>query len=68
MVSKQVGKLTGGTRVPRGVAFTMGVYSERCAVPDSKPLRALIEGKSWKRFEKVLENQNRTGLPGESVR
>ena len=31
MVSKQVGKLTSGTRVPRGIAFTMGVYSERCA-------------------------------------
>ena len=77
MVSKQVGKLTGGTRVPRGVAFTMGVYSDRCAseakglrsaVPDSKPLRALIKGKRWKKFEKVLENQNRAGLPGESVR
>ena len=55
----------------------MGVYSERCAseakelrsaVPDSKPLRALIKGKRWKKFEKVLENQNRAGLPGESVR
>jgi triphosphatase len=74
---RELGTTTGGTRVPRGVAFTMGVYSERCAseakelrsaVPDSKPLRALIKGKRWKKFEKVLENQNRAGLPGESVR
>ena len=76
MVSKQVGKLTGGTRVPRGVAFTMGVYSDRCAseakglrsaVPDSKPLRALIKGRDGRSSRKYW--RTRTGrLTGESVR
>jgi hypothetical protein len=55
----------------------MGVYSERCAsgakdlrrtVPGSKPFRVLKKGKKWRQFEKVLEDQNRVHVPGESVR
>jgi triphosphatase len=74
---RELGTTTGGTRVPRGVVFTMGVYSERCAseaknlrrtVPGSKPFRALEKGKKWRKFEKVLEDQNRAYAPGESVR
>jgi hypothetical protein len=74
---RELGTTTGGTRVPRGVAFTMGVYSERCAsgaknlrrtVPGSKPFRALEKGKKWRKVEKVLEDQNRAYAPGESVR
>ena len=62
---RELGTKTGGTRVPRGVAFTMGVYSERCSreaedlrstIPGSKPFRVLVKGKRWKRFEKVLED------------
>ena len=57
---------TGEKRVPRGVAFTMGVYAERSTrevkdlrsvVPDSKPFRTLTKGKKWKKFEKVLESR-----------
>ena len=60
---RELGTTTAEARVPRGVAFTMGVYSERCAreakdlrsaVPDSKPLRALTKGKKWKKFEKSV--------------
>jgi CHAD domain-containing protein len=74
---RELGTTTGGTRVPRGVAFTMGVYSERCAsgaknlrrtVPGSKPFRALKKGKKWRKFGKILEDQNRVYIPGESVR
>ena len=78
---RELGTTTGGTRVPRGAAFTMGVYSERCAreaadlrslVPDSKPFRALVKGKKWRRFEKVMEDarkiRNVTDTPGKSVR
>jgi triphosphatase len=78
---RELGTTTGGTRVPRGAAFTMGVYSERCAreaadlrsrVPDSKPFRALTKGKRWKRFEKVLEetrkSRNATDTQSDSVR
>jgi triphosphatase len=74
---RDLGTKTGGRRVPRGVAFTMGVYSERCAsgakdlrrtVPDSKPFRVLKKGKKWKQFEKILEDQNKVYVPGESVR
>jgi CHAD domain-containing protein len=72
-----LGTTTGGTRVPRGVAFTMGVYSERCsreaknlraAVPGSKPFRVLVKGRRWKKFEKVLEEQAALGLPNTGLR
>ena len=74
---RELGTATGGTRVPRAVAFTMGVYSERCAreakdlrtaIPDSKPLRALKKGKKWKRFQKVLEDQRDLDVPDTGVR
>lgn len=78
---RELGTTTNGTRVPRGAAFTMGVYSERCAreaadlrsrVPDSKPLRALTKGKRWKKFEKVLEEARKSldgaDMTSESVR
>ena len=73
----ELGTTTGGTRVPRGVAFTTGVYAERCsreardlrvAVPDSKPFRVMTKGKEWKKFEKILEDQNTLDLPNKSVR
>src|SRR5215210_4175072 len=62
---RELGTKAGETRVPRGVAFTMGVYAERCAVeakelrsvvPDSKPFSTLTKGKKWKKFEKVLKS------------
>ena len=71
---RELGTTTGGTRVPRGGAFTMGVYSERCsreardlraAVPGSKPFRVLTKGKERKKFEKVLQDEldvTNTGL------
>ena len=74
---RELGTTTGGTRVPRGVAFTMGVYSERCAreaknlrsvVPYSKPFRVLTRGKKWKTFEKVLESRNGASMPDKGVR
>jgi triphosphatase len=74
---RELGTTTGGIRVPRGVAFTMGLYSERCAreagdlrlaIPDSKPFRALTKRKRWKKFEKVLEDQSRAGAPTRGVR
>ncbi|HEX2740682.1 MAG TPA: CHAD domain-containing protein, partial [Rubrobacter sp.] len=61
---RELGTKTDGTRVPRGAAFTMGVYSERCtreaadlrsSVPRSKPFRALTKGKRWKRFERIMQ-------------
>jgi triphosphatase len=64
---RELGTRTGEARVPRGVAFTMGVYAERCTreakdlrsvVPDSKPFRTLTKGKKWKKFEKVLERRS----------
>ena len=72
---RELGTTTGGMRVPRGVAFAMGVYSERCAreakglrslVPYSKPFRTLMKGKKWKEFEKVLERQ--TGIASTGTR
>jgi triphosphatase len=60
---RELGTTTGEARVPRGVAFTMGLYSERCTreakdlrsvVPDSKPFRALTKGNKWKKFEKSI--------------
>src|SRR5215210_6366014 len=74
---RELGTTTGGMRVPRGVAFTMGVYSERCArgakylrraVPGSKPFRTMKRGKKWKKFEKFMKEQNGLYVPGESVR
>jgi triphosphatase len=76
---RELGTTTGGTRVPRGTAFTMGVYSERCAseaadlrsrVPDSKPFRVLTKGKRWKKFEKVMNDvrESRNDIPSGSVR
>jgi hypothetical protein len=74
---RELGTTTGGTRVPRNVAFTMGVYSERCSreardlrstIPDSKPFRALKKGKRWKKFERVLKDRNSADAPGKRVR
>jgi len=74
---KELGTTTGGTRVTRGVAFTMGVYSERCAreaqdlrsvVPASKPFRVLTKGKRWQRFEEVMESRNGADVPDKGVR
>jgi CHAD domain-containing protein len=74
---RELGTTTSDTRVPRGVAFTMGVYSERCsreakdlrsAVPASKPFRALTKGKEWNKFEKVLEDQKASNAPSSGVR
>jgi hypothetical protein len=64
---RELGTTTGEARVPRGVAFTMGVYAERCTreakdlrsvVPDSKPFGTRTKGKKWKHFEKVLERRS----------
>ena len=64
---RELGTKTGEARVPRGVAFTMGVYAERCTreakdlrsvVPDSKPFGTQTKGKKWKHFEKVLERRS----------
>ena len=61
---RELGTKTGEAR---GVAFTMGVYAERCTreakdlrsvVPDSKPFRTLTKGKRWKKFERVLERRS----------
>jgi triphosphatase len=74
---RELGTKTGEARVPRGVAFTMGVYAERCtreakdlrsAVPDSKPYRTLTKGKKWKKFEKVLERRKAVVIPAKDVR
>jgi hypothetical protein len=64
---RELGTTTGEARIPRGVAFTMGDYAERCTrkakdlrsvVPDSKPFRTLTKGKKWKKLEKVLERRS----------
>src|SRR5215212_955280 len=74
---RELGTTTGGARVPRGVAFTMGAYSERCAreakdlravVPDSKPFRTLIKGKKWKKLVKVMERGTGAHVPNDGVR
>jgi CHAD domain-containing protein len=75
---RELGTTTAGqARVPRGVAFTMGVYAERCTreakdlrsvVPGSKPFRTLAKGKKWKKFEKVLESRSEANLPNKDVR
>jgi triphosphatase len=70
---RELGTTTGGTRVPRGVAFTMGVYSERCLreakdlrslVPHSETFRTMTKRKRWKNFEKVLENRDDVASKG----
>ena len=48
--------------------LTKGAKDLRSFVPDSKPFRFLTKGKAWKRFEKVLEEQNASHIPGKSVR
>ena len=62
---RALGTATGGPRVPRAATFTMGVFSERClreaaeirpAVLRSKPFRALLKGRNWKDFEKVMKD------------
>ena len=62
---REMGTTTGGPRVPRGAAFTMGVFSERYrreaaeirpAVLKSEPFRALLKGRNWKAFEKVMKD------------
>jgi CHAD domain-containing protein len=74
---RELGTTTGQARIPRGVAFTMGVYAERCAreakdlrsdVPGSKPFRTLTKGKKWKKFEKVLESRREANIPNKGVR
>ncbi len=74
---RELGTTTDERRVPRGVAFTMGVYAERCAseakdlrsvMPDSKPYRALMKGKKWKKFKKVLESRSGANIPNKGVR
>jgi CHAD domain-containing protein len=74
---RELGTTTVESRVPRGVAFTMGVYAERCAseakdlrsiVPDSKPYRALMKGKKWKKFRKVLESRSGVDASSQGVR
>ena len=65
---RELGTTTEG-RVPRGAAFTMGVYSERYVreatgirseVLRSKPFLALARGKSWKDFEKVMKDAEKS--------
>ena len=74
---RELGTTTGQARVPLGVAFTMGVYAERCTreakdlrsvVPGSKPFRVLTKGKTWKKFENVLESRSEANLPSKGVR
>jgi triphosphatase len=74
---RELGTTTSQSRVPRGVAFTMGVYAERCTreakdlrsnVPGSKPFLTLAKGKKWKKFEKVLENRRKASIPNKGVR
>jgi CHAD domain-containing protein len=74
---RELGTTTSQSRVPRGVAFTMGVYAERCTgeakdlrsnVSGSKPFLTLAKGKKWKKFEKVLESQRKAGIPNKGVR
>jgi CHAD domain-containing protein len=74
---RELGTKTSEARVSRGVAFTMGVYAERCTreakdlrsvVPDSKTYRTLTKGKKWKKFEKVLESRKAVVIPAKGVR
>jgi triphosphatase len=74
---RELGTTTGQARVPRGVAFTMGVYAERCTseakdlrsvVPGSQPFRTLTKGKKWKKFEKILESRSEANVSDKRVR
>jgi len=66
---RELGTTTGGTRISRGAAFTMGVYSERyireatglrSAVLGSKRFRTLAKGKEWKDFEKAMKDARKS--------
>ncbi|MDQ4126431.1 MAG: CHAD domain-containing protein, partial [Actinomycetota bacterium] len=66
---RELGTTTGGTRISRGAAFTMGVYSERYAreatglrsgVLRSQPFHALAKGKEWKGFEKAMKEARKS--------
>ena len=66
---RELGTTTGGPRISRGAAFTMGVYSERYAreatglrsgVLGSKSFRALAKGKEWKDFEKAMKDARKS--------
>ena len=72
---RELGTATGGPRISRGAAFTMGVLSERhlreaagarTAVLRSKPLRFLVKGKGWKDFEGAMGSAKKH--PGKSGR
>lgn len=72
---RELGTTTEGPRVPRGAAFTMGVYSERylreaagirSEVLRSKPFRVLTKGKSWRDFEKAMKESAKS--PKKSAR
>jgi CHAD domain-containing protein len=61
---RELGTTAEGPRVPRGAAFTMGVFSERylqeaagirSGVLRSKPFRSLTKGKNWRDFEKAMK-------------
>jgi triphosphatase len=74
---RELGTTSSGARVPRGVAFTMGVYAERCAreakdlrsvIPGSKSYRTLTKGKKWKKLEKVLKSRSGANIPSKGVR
>lgn len=63
---RELGTTTGGPRVPRGVAFTMGVYAERylseagafrSRVLEAGSLRSL--GGDWKGLEKAMKKAAR---------
>ncbi len=60
----ELGTATGGPRVPRGAAFTMGVYAERylreasglrSRTLGSKPFRVLTKGKEWKNLQRAMK-------------
>ena len=62
---RELGTATGGPRISRGAAFTMGVFSERYLreaagmrpkVLASKPFRTLAKGSVWKGFEGVMKD------------
>ena len=63
-VLEELGTATGDPRMPRGAAFTMGVYAERylqeasvlrSRTLKSKPFRALADGKAWKDLQKTMK-------------
>ena len=73
---RELGTTTGEARIPRGVAFTMGVYADRCTreakylrsvVPDSKPFRTLTKGKNG-RSSKRFWRDGVADIPNKGVR